>query len=242
LKRLHREIVTSATYRQSSRQRHELQVDDPRNRLLARQRRLRLEAELIRDASLTAGGLLSHQLGGPSVFPHQPEGVLQNRATPATWTMSEGRNRYRRGMYTWVWRLTQHPQLPLFDAPDGITACTRRHRSNVPVQALTLLNDPTFLEAARGLARRALHGPQTSDDGRVVCLFRTSLSRDPLPTEIELIRTLLNQQRTSLARQMEDARNIVGEGADAADSMSEAAAWVVVCRAIMNLDEFITRE
>ena len=154
--------------------------NDPRNRLLARQSRLRLEAEIIRDVWLSAGGLLSDRKGGPSVFPRQPDGVLTNRATQAEWMPSRGEDQYRRGLYTWVWRLTPYPQLPLFNAPDGVTACSRRDRSNVPVQALTLLNDPTFLECAQHLALRVLLCecddllhldvvPEDDADHRLVC-------------------------------------------------------------------------
>jgi hypothetical protein len=242
LKRLHRLIVTSSTYRQSSTVRRELKTIDPRNRLLARQRRLRVEAEIIRDVALTSSGLLSRKLGGPSVFPYQPEGILNNRATPAVWTMSEGENRYRRGMYTWVWRLTPHPHLPLFDLPDGIASCTKRDRSNVPVQALTLLNDPTFLECARKLAVRVLGRSTASDDERISRLFRTCLSRDPQLVEIQLVTKLLQKQRLSLATNQVEAKEIIGDTPVTEGDISELAAWVVVCRTILNLDEFITRE
>lgn len=242
LKQLHRLIVTSATYRQSSDVRRELATTDPTNRLLARQRRLRLEAEIIRDVSLSAGGLLSPKIGGPSVFPYQPDGILDNRATPATWTVSEGEDRYRRGMYTWVWRLTQHPHLPLFDAPDGITACTRRDRSNVPVQALTLLNDPTFVECARGLAERVVNSPVVSDDQRIAFLYRTCLSRNPQPAETAIIKKLLAAQRASLTQKPDEAQQIIKDVPESGGDPIEHAAWVVVCRTVLNLDEFITRE
>ena len=156
MKRMHRLIVSSATYRQSSTLRPELLAADPENRWLARQRRFRLEAEILRDSSLAVAGALSSKIGGPSVFPQQPDGVLDYRATKANWVISTGEGRYRRGMYTWFWRLTPHPMLTLFDAPDGTAACTRRDRSNTPVQALTLLNDPLFVDGARMLAARRM--------------------------------------------------------------------------------------
>src|SRR5439155_2085417 len=126
LKALHRLIVGSAVYRQSSRTRPELADIDPANRLLARQRRLRLEAEAIRDVALAVSGLLSRNVGRPSVFPYQPGGILLGRATKAEWALSPGADRYRRGMYTYFWRLTPHPFLRLFDAPDSTPAATRR--------------------------------------------------------------------------------------------------------------------
>ncbi len=242
LKQLHRLIVTSATYRQSSDVRRDLARIDPTNRLWARQRRLRLEAEIIRDVSLASGGLLSPKLGGPSVFPYQPDGILDNRATPATWTISEGEDRFRRGMYTWVWRLTQHPHLPLFDAPDGITACTRRDRSNVPVQALTLLNDPTFVECARGLAGRVVTLPETDDGHRIALVYRTCLSREPQPAETSIVRHLLAAQRKSLSQDPATVQELVAELPETTGEALEQAAWVVVCRTVLNLDEFITRE
>jgi len=242
LKRLHRLIVTSATYRQSSDVRQDLLETDPRNALLARQQRLRLETEVIRDVSLDAGGLIATKIGGPSVFPHQPDGVLDNRATPATWTMSDGQDRYRRGMYTWVWRLTQHPHLPLFDAPDGITACSRRDRSNVPIQALTLLNDPTFVTCAQALAARILIEPVANDVDRIRRLFRICLSRDPAPEEVEIVSSTLLEQRMSLGIDSVAAQQIVGTARRKDVPLGEQAAWNVVCRTVLNLDEFITRE
>ncbi len=242
-KALHRLIVCSATYRQQSNVRPDLQTIDPNNRLLARQRRLRLEAEIIRDLSLSAGGLLATKLGGPSVFPHQPQGVLEDRATKATWTISSGADRYRRGIYTWTWRLTPHPMLSLFDAPDASMACTRRDRSNTPVQALTLLNDPSFLECAGGLARRVVGvGASASDQTRFDLAFQICLSRAPQTDEIELVHVLLQEQLAELSGDLVAARKIVGADAGTDAEVLQQAAWVVVCRAMLSLDEFLTRE
>ena len=242
LKSLHRLIVTSATYRQSSNARPDISIVDPSNRLVARQQRMRLEAEFIRDAALTASGLLSPKIGGPSVFPHQADGILENRATPATWTMSEGEERYRRGLYTWVWRLTPHPNLPLFDAPDGVTACTHRDKSNVPVQALTLLNDPTFVEAARSLAARIVTASSRTDDERIRLLMRTCLSRAPTTPELQLIQELLANQHTAFAADKGVATQVAGDRVPRGCDVPEFAMWVVASRVVMNLDEFITRE
>ncbi len=242
LKSLQRLIVTSATYRQSSNSRPELAEVDSGNQLFARQRRVRLEAEIIRDVWLAAADLLSNKLGGPSVFPFQVDGILKNRATPAEWRMSDGEDLYRRGMYTWVWRLTPHPNLPLFDAPDGVTACTRRDRSNVPVQALTLLNDPSFVEAARALAMRIATSSARSDDERIRLLIRTCLSRDPSIPESKLLQNLISQQRQAFGANPNEAAQVSGNSAPPDFDVAEFASWVVVSRVVMNLDEFITRE
>ncbi|MDA1049671.1 MAG: PSD1 and planctomycete cytochrome C domain-containing protein [Planctomycetota bacterium] len=242
IKSFHRLIVTSATYRQSSNARHDLAEINPGNRLIAHQIRFRVEAEFIRDVSLAASGLLSNKLGGPSVFPYQADGILENRATPASWTTSAGEDRYRRGMYTWVWRLTPHPNLPLFDAPDGVTACTHRDKSNVPVQALTLLNDPTFVEAARSLAARIATSSPKSDAGRIGLLARTCLSRDPTAEELKLLQTLISNQRRAFASDQTKAAQIAGDTLPPECDPGEFATWVVVSRVVMNLDEFITRE
>ena len=242
LKSLHRLIVTSATYRQSSNTRPDFGVVDPSNRLLARQRRIRLEAELIRDVSLAVGDMLCNKLGGPSVFPYQADGILKNRATPAAWKMSDGEDRYRRGIYTWVWRLTPHPDLPLFDAPDGVSACTQRVRSNVPVQALTLLNDPSFVEAARALAIQIVRSSAKSGVERITLLTRTCLSRDPSTRELKLLQKLIENQRQTFTENQDEAVQVSGDSVPPDCDAAELAAWVVASRVLMNLDEFITRE
>src|SRR5262249_49543119 len=155
-KAMHRLIVTSATYQQSSKYRPELANVDPRSRLLARQNRLRLDAEVVRDNALAASGLLAARIGGPSVFPPQPEGVYAFTQIDKAWKTESGPNRYRRGLYTYFWRSAPHPALMAFAAPEANTTCTRRNRSNTPLQALTLLNDEAFVEFARGLALRVL--------------------------------------------------------------------------------------
>ena len=144
-------------------------------------------------------------------------------------------------MYTWVWRLTPHPHLPLFDGPDGVTACTRRDRSNVPLQSLTLLNDPTFVEAARSVAARITPGAGT-DRERIRKLTRLCLSRDPTIVETRVLTELADRQRTAFAECPRDAQLVVGDVPPRAIEPVELATWVVVSRVIMNLDEFITRE
>lgn len=240
MKAVHRLIVCSATYRQSSHARPELEAVDPAGALVGRQRRLRVEAEIVRDAALVAAGLLSTKIGGESVFPYQPEGVLDGRATKATWTISPGDDRYRRGLYTWTWRLTPHPMLTLFDAPDASMACTRRDRSNTPIQALTLLNDPTFVECAQHLAGRVT-AEASADPQRLDRAYRVALSREARPDEAEILLGLLNEQLAELRANVDEARQIAGQVPEGADVV-ERAAWTVVCRAILSLDEFVTRE
>lgn len=183
LKDLHRLIVTSHTYRQSSSERMDLRESDPKNYLLARQQRLRLEAELVRDTSLAASGLLQEKLGGPPVFPPIPDGVMDKGQVKRTWKASEGEDRYRRGIYTFVYRATPPPALNVFDAPDGYSTCTRRSRSNTPLQALTLLNDTSFFEFANALEKIV------RDDG-LKAAFRRCTSRFPHEEELALLRQL----------------------------------------------------
>jgi hypothetical protein len=221
LKYLHRLIVTSATYRQSSKARADLAVIDPNNKLLARQNRLRLDAEIVRDVCLTASGLMNDKIGGPSVFPPQPDGVMTLGQSRREWKPSAGPDRYRRGMYTFFWRATPHPSLMVFDSADGFSTCTRRLRSNTPLQALTLLNDEAFHEFAQALAARVLkEGPKT-DPARIDHAFRLCLSRSPSKDENQRLLKLLNKELATT---------------------DESTAWATVSRVLLNLDETITRE
>jgi hypothetical protein len=221
LKAIHRLITTSATYRQSSRVRPDLRTIDPDNRRLARQSRLRLDAELVRDAALASSGLLNPRIGGPSVFPPQPDGVMNHGQMRRDWTPDTDSGRYRRGMYTFFWRATPHPLFTLFDAPDGTHTCTRRLRSNTPLQALTLLNDEAFFECAKALAAELQESGRT-DDERLDDAFRRCLARTPEPRERDRLRSLLARQR--------------------AERRDEMEVWTTVARVVLNLDEFITRE
>lgn len=238
LKAVHRLIVTSATYRQSSTLRADLARVDPENRRLARQARLRLDAELVRDAALVASGLLTTTIGGPSVFPPQPEGVLALGQVRREWNADEGPNRYRRGLYTYFWRATPHPLFTVFDAADGVKTCTRRVRSNTPLQALTLLNDEGFVEFAQALADRVLRdGPETTPE-RIRRAFRLVLGRAATAAEVDRLSSLLARQRGLFATNAEAAAQL----APSATEPSEAAAWTTLARVLFNLDEFITRE
>ena len=238
VKRLHRLLVTSATYRQSSHARGELMTTDPLNRLLARQRRLRLSAEAIRDQALAVSGLLSREMGGPSVFPSQAAGVMQGRADKSTWIPDANASVNRRGLYIHFWRLTPHPFLKLFDGPDASEACTRRHRSNTPMQALALLNHDWFLEFAQGLAARILR--ESDPASRIHFAFEVCLGRSPSSTEQQIVAQLLTAELAEPIAEM-----AVGRAATLAADESgarEFAAWSSVARTLLNLDEFITRE
>lgn len=183
LKELHRQIVMSKTYRQSSAERPDLRDVDRGNYLLARQRRLRLDGELVRDIELAACGLLSDKLGGPPVFPPIPAGVMERAQVKREWKVSSGEDRFRRGLYTFVYRANPPPSLNVFDTPEGNSTCTRRIRSNTPLQALTLLNDSSFFEFATALAK------VIQADGLEVA-FRRCVARHPRPDEIEVLKTL----------------------------------------------------
>ncbi|MCI0742462.1 MAG: PSD1 and planctomycete cytochrome C domain-containing protein [Gemmataceae bacterium] len=220
MKRMHKLIVTSATYRQSSKIRSDLKEKDPQNKLLARQHRLRLDAEIIRDAALSASGLFNRKIGGPGVYPPQPPEIFAFTQNNQPWPESKGPDRYRRGMYTFIWRQSQHPLLTTFDAPDAQTACTRRNRSNTPLQALHLANDPTFVEIAKGLADRiGKEGPK-DNAGRIGYGFKLCYCREPNDAEQSRLLQYLEQQRGKNVEQ----------------------AWTMVARVLLNLDEFITRE
>jgi hypothetical protein len=241
LKEIHRLIVTSATYRQSSNARTDLVVLDPRNRLLAKQNRLRLEAEVVRDAALAASGLLTPTLGGPGVFPPQPEGVYSLTQVPKNWVAAKGPDRYRRGMYTYFWRSAPHPGLTVFDAPDATATCTRRNRSNTPLQALTLLNDQAFFECSQALAARILRESPNQEE-RLGRAFRLALCREPRARERDILLRLLEQQRSALEKDPREAKALVQATRVPGADLIEQAAWVQLSRVLLNLDETITRE
>jgi mono/diheme cytochrome c family protein len=223
MKQLHRLIVTSATYRQSSHLTPELREKDPFNRLLARGPRFRVEGEIVRDIALAASGLLNPKVGGPSVYPPAPSFLFEPPASygPKVWNEEKGADRYRRALYTFRYRSVPYPALQNFDTPNGDFACVRRPRSNTPLQALTTLNEPLFLEAARALAHRALAegGPTNTD--KLTYAFRLCLARQPTPAETaELLAFLDRQQRR----------------------LSPSEAWTATARVLLNLDETITKE
>ena len=240
-KKLHRLIVTSAAYRQASVLRPELAEADPYNKLLGRQNRFRLDAEIAGDVALVASGLLAAKVGGPSVFPPMPDGVLSLGQRKQAWNVSAGPDRYRRGMYTFAYRATPHPLLSGFDAPDGQSTCTRRIRSNTPLQALTLLNDAAFVEFAQALAAK-LATAGGSDESRIAEAFRLCTGRTPDGQEKAILAKLLAKQRSAFAANASEAKDLAGDRCPKGTEPAEYAAWVIVSRAVLNMDETITRE
>jgi hypothetical protein len=240
MKAMHRLLVTSATYRQSSSVTPESTAADPQNRLLSRLPRGRLEAEVVRDVLLRASGLLSLKLGGASVFPPQPAGITSEGAYgPLAWNVSTGEDRFRRGLYTFAKRTTPYAMFATFDGPSGEACVARREVSNTPLQALTMLNDAIVVEAAQALGRELAASALASDDDRLQWLFRRVVTRPAASSELNLLKQFLETQRRRLTAKEIDAGQIAGEGEGHA---VERAAWTLVARAILNLDEVITKE
>ncbi len=250
VKDLMRLLVTSATYRQSSRITEESFQRDPENRLLARGPRVRLQAEMIRDASLAASGLLVRTVGGASVRPYQPAGLWEEVAFgiktygAQKYEQDHGDALYRRSMYTFWKRSCPPPSLVTFDAPDRETCSVRRERTNTPLQALVLLNDPTYVETARGLAERTMHEGGKSNNERVTYAFRIVTGRRPTAAESAILLDEFNQRCTAFKTDAEIAAKLLSVGESQADSnlpIEELAAWTMVARLLLNLDEAITK-
>jgi hypothetical protein len=237
-KAIHRLIVTSSTYRQDSRVTPELNERDPYNRLLARGPRFRVEAEMVRDVVLAASGLLSPKIGGPSVFPYQPEGVWDLPYNDDQWKMSQGDDRYRRGLYTFVRRTSPYPSMTVFDAPSREFCTVRRVRTNTPLQALTTLNDPVFFEAAQALARRIIQQAGPAPEDRATLAFRLCTGRKPKPNELREILESYNKNLETFRQHPELAAKVDG----AAANEPGAAAWTMVSNSLLNLDETMTKE
>ena len=243
-----RTLLTSATYRQSSAVSPALLERDPRNRLLARGPRFRAEAEVVRDVALSASGLLADKFGGPSVFPPMPESVLEfNFFKPTYWKPAEDATRYSRALYVFRKRSMPDPTMIAFDAPTGDATCTRRPRSNSPLAALTSLNEPVFVEAAQAMAQRVLREAGKSDAERVDYAFRLCTSRRPSATERDAVTQLLASRREKLMRGELKAGEIAfSPFAKAAElppdaTPNEIAAWAVVSRVLLNLDETVSK-
>ena len=250
LKKLHRLIVTSATYRQSSATTPELRERDPYNRLLARGPRFRVDAEVVRDVALAASGLLNPKVGGPPIHPPLPEYLFQPPVSygPKVWPVEAGTERYRRSLYIFRYRSVPHPVLQTFDAPNGDFACVRRGRSDTPLQALMTLNQPNFLECARALALRTLADGGKTDDDRLVYAFRRCLARRPTVDELTTLRSVLKKEEGRFAapdaKPWELAAEDPAHPPKLPDGVTPAqtAAWTVVSRVLLNLDETITKE
>jgi mono/diheme cytochrome c family protein len=247
-KALHRLIVTSATYRQASKATPASLARDPENRLLARGPRFRLSAEVVRDNALAIAGLLVNQLGGPSVKPYQPAGLWEELAGGAgegPYVQDKGPRLYRRSLYVYRKRTVPHPVLATFDAPSRETCQVKLARTNTPLQALELLNDVTYVEAARRLAEMALDDGGSSTEERIVYLFRRALARPPAPQELELLRRGLERYQLAYRADREAAGRLVRHGDSAPSSKLDPAvlaAYTATASVILNLDETITSE
>jgi hypothetical protein len=238
MKAMHRLIVTSTTYRQSSRVTSDHLARDPQNRWLARGPRFRIDAELVRDAALKISGLFSPKLGGPSVFPPQPPGVSSEGAYGSlAWNVSTGPDRYRRGLYTFAKRTTPYAMFNTFDSPSGEACVARREISNTPLQALTLMNDTVFWEAAQALGTLVAARPGSTEE-RVEYLFRRCLVRPPAPDELKMLAAFFATQHDRLSKKELDPEKIAAPGEG--DPL-ERAAWTLLARALLNLDETITK-
>jgi hypothetical protein len=244
VKRVLRLLVTSATYRQSSRMTPEMQHRDPENRLLARGPRLRLSAEMVRDQALYAAGLLVEKPGGPSVKPYQPDGLWKELAD-TDYVQDTGESLYRRSMYTFWKRTVAPPTMVTFDEAGRETCIVRETRTNTPLQALTLMNDVTFVEASRALAERIMQDAGPDPDDRLARAFRLALSRPPKPAELKILRAGWNFQRDRFAGDPAGAEKLLSLGELPRDEqldIVELAAYTTLAGVILNLDETITKE
>ena len=239
VKQLLKQIVTSATYRQTSRVTPVLLERDLQNRLLARGPRVRLSAEQLRDQALAVSGLLSTKMHGPSVMPSQPPGIWRSPYSGAQWETSDGEDRHRRGIYTYWRRTSPYPSMVIFDSPSREFCVSRRIRTNTPLQALITLNDPVYVEAARALARRMIeHGGEALDD-RLRTGYALALAHDPEPAKLAVLRDFYEQAASYYRENPDD-----GAALAAMDDLvgEEMAALTAVANVILNLDEFITKE
>jgi mono/diheme cytochrome c family protein len=244
LKAMHRLIVTSATYRQDSKAGQDLVLRDPYNRLLARGPRFRLDAEMIRDNALAASGLLDPKIGGPSVYPYQPDGIWSRPYSGETWETSKNGDQFRRGLYTFWRRTSPYPSFMAFDASSREVVCERRARSDTPVQALVTLNDPAFLAAAGGLARRVQSEGSGDPASRLDFAYRCVLGRAPRKPETAVLLKLYDQSLKRYSADRKAAEAIVSVGLPAPGpeaDLPSLAAWTVVSNVLLNLDETLTK-
>ena len=250
LKQLQRTIVLSATYRQSSDISGSLAADDPSNRLLARGPRFRVDAELVRDIALSASGLLNPKIGGPSVYPQAPEFLFLPPASygPKVWNFAAGPANYRRALYTFQFRSVPYPSLQTFDAPDAAASCVRRARANTPLQALTMLNEPLFVECAKSLALRTVREGGSNDEQRLTFAFRQCVSRRPTSAERKVLADLLTQQIARFDTAELDPWLLAAVDVENKPQLpsgitpAQMAGWTAVSRVLLNLDETITKE
>lgn len=242
LKSLHRLIVTSAVYRQSSIVEPANLKKDPYNVFLSRQSRVRLDAEGVRDVFLAASGLVDQRIGGQSVRPPQPPGISElTYANAVKWNESKGLDRYRRGLYIWFQRTSPYPTLMLFDAPDSNLACVRRERSNTPLQALALMNDVAFYECAKSLGL-TLANADLPIEGNIRRAFASCLSRFPSDREMVQMKTLFDGFKKHYESNPDQAGKVLENGVDLKNDLVLSAAWVAFARVLLNLDEIIVRD
>jgi hypothetical protein len=245
IKHMVRSIVTSQTYRQTSNVTPELTAADPSNREFARQGHFRLDAELIRDNALSISGLLSPRIGGPSAWPYQPARYWENLTLPSReYIADRDENQYRRGLYVWRQRTFPHPSLLAFDAPSREACTAERVRSNIPQQALVLLNDPTYVEAARAFAARILTDCVGTKEQRLAWAWQQALQRDPTDEEMKTMCELLNQRLLDYRADAASADAVLKVGnapIPSAIDKTELAAWTHIARVLLNLHETITR-
>ena len=249
IKRLIRDVVTSATYRQSSLMTAEHRRLDPQNRWLARASRYRLDAETLRDSALFASGLLAERIGGPSVKPYQPadlwKAITYDTKSTQEYVFSTGDGLYRRGFYTYWKRQVPPPSMLQLDAPTRETCTLRRQRTNTPLQALALLNDTQFVEAARVLAQRVLSDAPASDRAGITIAFRRAVAREPSDSETQSLLRLLSAERIRFQQEIAAADALLAVGEHAVPSelnRPELAAWTVLANVLLNLDETLSRE
>jgi len=242
-KHMFRLILTSSAYRQSAVNHRRYDEQDPHNTLLSRSPRFRLMAEEIRDAALRTSGMLSDEIGGPPVYPFQPVNYYEGKQGAWKWSLSDGEDRYRRGMYTFWRRTTPYPTFVIFDAPDRSECIVERPRTNTPLQALTTLNDPQFVEAARAFARSLLAEGSADTDAQLATAFRRATSRLPTAAEQKVLRDLLDRRLEHYRSHPKEAVALVGDATKNGPADAAAlAAWANVTNALLNLDEFIVRE
>ncbi len=240
VKALHRRIVHSAVYRQDAAISPQLLERDPDNLLLARGARFRVEGEVVRDITLAASGLLNPAVGGPSVYPPAPQSIFLPPASygTKTWEYDEGADKYRRGLYTFRFRSAPFPALQVFDTPSGEAPCTGRERSNTPLQALTVLNEPLFFESAVKLAETTLAEGGEDDRARLAYAFQRCTSRAPEAAEVDALVAFLEKQRARIAAGEIDTAALLS----ATENRDTLAAWTLAARVLLNLDETITRQ
>jgi hypothetical protein len=242
MKKIQRLIVTSATYRQSSVSTPDRIARDPYNKLYARGPRFREEAEMVHDIALSAAGLLSPKMYGPSMFPYQPEGIWDVPYSDEKWIQSKGEDQYRRSIYTFMRRSAPYPSLSTYDAPSREFCTVRRVRTNTPLQALTSLNDPYFFDVARGVARRMTKEGGAGNTERATYGFRLCVSRKPASGELSSILSFYQEQLSRYKQDKQAAGQVIGENADQSVDPADLAAWTMVANVLLNMDETISKE